>query len=322
MNQSGGVTSLPSRYRWALSNNKAPKSFDDLLSILLESRGLKESEFEHFLSPSYESSLHDPMLLPQAGAAVERISKAISSKEKIAVFGDYDVDGVTSSALITDVLIRLGAEVEVELPDREDGYGLSVEAVQRLAPNNKLLITVDNGTNAHEAVAAAISSGMDVVIIDHHTVSGALPPGALVVNPMLSSSNYPQSDLAAVAVAWKIATKLLEKEGYAGEERFLLDLVCLGTHADKRINRELKSSARINIQNINPNIDTVTPAAMRVASSIMRRVASMAYKPSTANTIKVTALTKNTNPKYSLNGSSTSNIIGRICLTNGLTRTA
>lgn len=228
---STGVQIQP-RYNWRLRTERRPQKPKDILSLLLELRGIGSEKVSDFLSPAYERSLHDPSLLPQSGSAVTRLQRALHAREPIAVFGDYDVDGVTGAALTSEVLRTLGGVVKVELPHREDGYGLSVASVRRLVPPAKLLITVDNGTSAASAVAEAIARGADVMILDHHAVTGALPAGALVVNPALPSSRYPTPWPAAVGVAWKIAAMLLKAEGRSGEETLLLDLVVLGTLAD------------------------------------------------------------------------------------------
>lgn len=223
---------LASRYHWSVKSARTPQTIHALREILLENRGVAPSAAEGFLAPSYEQGLSDPLLLPQSGAAVARIQRALRAREPIAVFGDYDVDGITGAALLAETLERLGGQVVVDLPHRDEGYGLSPEAVQRLVPPARLLITVDNGTSATAAVADAIGRGAGVIVIDHHLANGALPAGALLVNPTLPSSRSPRPHLAAAGVAWKIAAMLLAEEGRAGEERFLLDLVCLGLLAD------------------------------------------------------------------------------------------
>lgn len=224
--------SVPPRFLWRLRTDRVPRDVHELTRLLLEQRGVAQQETEQFLAPSYEASLRDPLLLPQCGAAVARIQRALQSSEPVAIFGDYDVDGVTSAALLADALELLGADVRVDLPHREDGYGLSVAAVHRLVPPARLLLTVDNGTSAATAIAEAVGRGADVIIVDHHAVTGALPAGALVVNPALPSSRYPGPLPAAVGVAWHVVRALYAAEGRAGEERQLLDLVALGTLAD------------------------------------------------------------------------------------------
>ncbi|TSC73044.1 MAG: single-stranded-DNA-specific exonuclease [Parcubacteria group bacterium Gr01-1014_38] len=225
-------TRLQPRYAWRLRSAQPPQSISALLSALLQFRGVGESAAAAFLNPSYEATLQQSAVLPQCGPAVARIQRALKISEPIAIFGDYDVDGVTGAALLAEALTGLGGVVRVELPHREDGYGLSVSAVRRLVPPATLLITVDNGTSASAAVADALSRGADVIILDHHAVTGSLPPGALVVNPALPSAQYPEPFPAAVGVAWKLAAALFAAEGRAGDERFLLDLVALGTLAD------------------------------------------------------------------------------------------
>lgn len=226
------VPRIAPRYQWEVRSPSSPRTADELLAVLLELRGVAAHAAEAFFSPPYAASLHDAALLPQCGAAVARLRRALAFSEPIAVFGDYDVDGITASAVLAEALTALGGSVLVDLPHREEGYGLSEAAVRRLVPPACLLVTVDNGVSAGEAVASAIARGADVIIIDHHAVNGALPPGALVVHPALPSSKYPNPGLAAVGVAWKVAASVLDAEGRAGEERFLLDLVALGTLAD------------------------------------------------------------------------------------------
>lgn len=223
---------VAARYRWRVRAPDPPRDRDALLRLLLGLRGVAAHEAEHFLAPPYEASLHDPLLLPHCGAVVSRLQQAIGAQEPIVIFGDYDVDGVTASALLAEVVGRLGGVVSIALPHRDEGYGVSVPAVRRLIPPARLLVTVDNGISAGTAVAEAIARGASVIIVDHHAVNGALPPGALVVHPGLPSSRYPNPDLAAVGVAWKVAAALLQQEGRVEEAKYLLDLVCLGTLAD------------------------------------------------------------------------------------------
>ncbi len=222
---------LAPRYRWSLRSAHAPETLDILVAALLEHRGLRGAAAGAFLAPAYDG-LPDPALLPQCAPAVARLQDALRRREPIAVFGDYDVDGITGTALLAEVLETIGGGVVSDLPHRDEGYGLSVGAVRRLVPPATVLVTVDNGTSATAAIAEAAARGADVIVIDHHTVNGALPAGALVVNPALPSSRYPAPPLAAVGVAWKVATALLAAEGHAGAEKYLLDLVALGTLAD------------------------------------------------------------------------------------------
>lgn len=223
------------RYRWRVTSPRVPRSLDDLLALVLGNRGVPAAGVAQFLAPPYDAALHDPLLLAQCGTAVSRLKRALTRHESIAVFGDYDVDGITAAALLAEAVTSLGGRVVVELPHRAEGYGLSLPAVERLVPPATLLVTVDNGMSAHAAIAAALARGADVIILDHHAVRSSLPPGALVVHPALPAGRYPNQNLSAVGVAWKVAAVLLAEEGRAGDEKYHLDLVCLGTLADSMV---------------------------------------------------------------------------------------
>ena len=211
------------------------------LVSLLVSRGFTASEtVDRFLNPRL-SDLVDPSRLPDMEKAVDRIWKAIEQNESIVVFGDYDVDGISSTALLVQVLTRLGAHITPFLPHRiEDGYGLSVEPLKRCMESwsPKLLITVDCGTGSVEAVEWARSVGLDVVVTDHHEASGAVAPAQALVNPKLGTEERIKA-LAGVGVAFKLCHALVKKGRESGVEaatntdlRDYLDLVGIGTIAD------------------------------------------------------------------------------------------
>lgn len=190
---------------------------------------------ETFLRPRL-SDLTEPWALPDMDRAVVRILQAMDKREPIVVFGDYDADGVTATALLVRVLRQMGAKVTPFLPHRmDDGYGLSVEATQRcveqLAP--KLIITVDCGTSSVEAVQAAAQSNVDVVVTDHHLPGAAPAPACAVVNPKRAGETAFQH-LAGVGVAFKLAQALaLRGRGLNAKDVLgLLDLVAVGTIAD------------------------------------------------------------------------------------------
>lgn len=207
----------------------------------LFARGLETSEaLERFMQPRLRD-LSDPCALPQMDRAVERIWQAIRHRESIAVYGDYDVDGITSTALLLQVLTRLGAQVTPFLPNRkEDGYGLGIATLQRCmeACRPALLVTVDCGTNSVEAADFARAAGLDLVITDHHEV-GETPATALaVINPQYVPDS-PLQVLAGVGVTFKLCHALVKQgraDGVASAADFdlrdLLDLVALGTIAD------------------------------------------------------------------------------------------
>jgi single-stranded-DNA-specific exonuclease len=208
---------------------------------LLAARGFRTPErIDRFLKPRL-SDLADPGALPGMDRAVARIAEAIGRQEGIAIYGDYDVDGVSSTALLMMVLNRLGARVTPYLPNRiEEGYGLSVEALARCVeschPN--LLITVDCGTGAQAAVERAGEMGLDVIVTDHHELAGTLAKPIALVNPKLGT-DLDTRMLAGVGVAFKVCHALVKygrEQGLTGADeidlREYLDLVALGTIAD------------------------------------------------------------------------------------------
>ena len=211
------------------------------LVSLLVSRGFTTAEtIDRFLNPRL-SDLADPSRLPDMGKAVDRIWQAIDKNEAIVVFGDYDVDGVSSTALMVQVLTKLGARITPFLPHRiEDGYGLSIEPLKRCLETGdpKLLITVDCGTGSVEAAEWARSVHLDVVVTDHHEASGPVAPVLALVNPKLGTEERIKA-LAGVGVAFKLCHALVKKGRETGvpaaaatDLRDYLDLVALGTIAD------------------------------------------------------------------------------------------
>jgi single-stranded-DNA-specific exonuclease len=204
-------------------------SIHPLVARILIGRGLREKEeVSRFLHPSLDD-LHDPFLLHDMSKAVERIHLAIQNKEQILIYGDYDVDGVSSTSLMLHVLRKLGAIVDYYIPDRfREGYGLHQAAIQSAKDRGiDLMITVDTGISAVEQASYAKSIGMDLIITDHHEPSAILPEALAVINPKKPMCSYPDKRLAGVGVAAKLSTALL------GEVPFpWLDLVALGTIAD------------------------------------------------------------------------------------------
>ncbi len=233
-----------------------------LTAQALLNRGIDtESAARAFLEPSL-SHLHDPMRLPGMGAAVDRIQRALNKNEKIVVYGDYDVDGATSVALLMDALTHLGAEPEFYIPNRfREGYGMNAEAVDKIqAGGGDLLITVDCGITARDRIEEAErlgtkravhdtlgldtlgddsmgldAPGMDVIVIDHHAVDDLRLPlnTAARVNPKLQGHDYPYEHLAGVGLAFKLAHALIGGDVESSDVlRSLLDLTALGTIAD------------------------------------------------------------------------------------------
>jgi single-stranded-DNA-specific exonuclease len=201
---------------------------------VLVARGLDTIETaERFLNPGLDE-LHSPFEFMRMEVAVGRLLAAIHAEETIAVHGDYDVDGITGSVLLATVLRHLGAQVEIILPHRlTDGYGLNPSGIERAAAAGaSVLVAVDCGITALEACAHAAKLGIDVIIADHHLPQEQLPEAVAILNPRLPDSGYPEADLAAVAVAFKLASALLERSGSKASGLAMLKLVALGTIAD------------------------------------------------------------------------------------------
>lgn len=213
-------------------------SAQELLPTVLNSRNLKGKELESFLQPDYSQDLADPFLLSNMQAAVDRITQAIKAQEKIIIYGDYDIDGLTASTLLYDVLHACNPGVEAYIPDRfEEGYGLNSAALKKLHKEDaKLIITVDCGITAVKEIASAAKLGLDVVVTDHHTVPQKLPNKAIaLINPKLPGDKYPYKDLAGVGVAFALVRALQQADPgilKPGQEKWLLDLVALGTVCD------------------------------------------------------------------------------------------
>ena len=217
----------------------------DLVTQLLLARGVADDDVERHRNPSLRAFLPDPSALRDMDTAAERLAQAVLTGETMTVYGDYDVDGATSAALLIRLLRDLGLEAQYYIPDRLlEGYGPSGEALVRLAEQgSSLIVTVDCGAMAHEALAMAHAAGVDVVVVDHHKCSTELPLTAALVNPNRldeSEIGAAHGHLAAVGVAFLLAiatVRVLRQRGFfetrAEPDLFaLLDLVALGTVAD------------------------------------------------------------------------------------------
>ncbi len=217
----------------------------DVVARALAARGLDVETAERFLEPRLRDLLPDPSLLKDMDKAVARLKKAIEGGEKIAVFGDYDVDGATSSALLLRFTRALGIELRLYIPDRlSEGYGPNETAMRQLAKEGiNLVICVDCGVTAHASLQAAKEAGMDAIILDHHTAEPVLPPAAAIVNPNRLDETLTEQlgCLAAVGVTYLFviaANRALREAGFYNEERpepdlrLWLDLVALGTVCD------------------------------------------------------------------------------------------
>ena len=228
-----------SRKRWlvapydkALASELAEEcDIDALVALILVSRGLSDPfEVEEFLSD--DQQLCDPFELLDMDKACERINTAIEQNEKICVYGDYDADGVTSTAILYTYLKSRGADVSYKVPERSEGYGISIAAVDLMHSEGvKLIITVDNGITAVKEVAHAASLGIDTVVTDHHLPQGQLPDAVAVVDPHREDCPSTFKEYAGAGVAFKVVCGL---EGVSGEELCGLyaDLAAIGTIAD------------------------------------------------------------------------------------------
>ena len=205
----------------------------EIIAQLLFNRGITEYfqivEFLQSSSPDY----HDPMLLPGMHKAVNRIKEALTSKHPVGVFGAFDVDGVTATAIISDGLGQLGLEIIPYIPDRlTEGHGLNYDAIQSLNRSGaKLIITVDCGITSHKEVEMASKLGIDVIITDHHMPPPLLPNALAVVDPKVEDSIYPFSELTGAGVAFKLIQGFYNYLGVRMPNT-VVGLAALGTVAD------------------------------------------------------------------------------------------
>ncbi len=227
-----------------------------LFDRILEHRGITSDKKAVFLSPNYDAK-HDPFLLPDMQLAVDRLVAAREKQEKITIYGDYDIDGLTATTVLIDALASFGFEhVKAFIPNRfTEGYGLTVDAIERIAADGaELILTVDCGSLSHKEITRAKELGVDVIVTDHHNVAPEQPPAIAVINPKrllqdypteyehyilnadskLQGKIYPFLDLPGVGVAFKLVQALQTKlPGLEpGQEKWLLDLVALGTVCD------------------------------------------------------------------------------------------
>lgn len=238
---------MPTSKIWQISpapDQEVLARFSDyrpLIAQLLFNRGFNDSQAAANFLNAGPDLIHDPLLFTDMQAACELIISHLKARHKIAIAGDYDADGVTSSAVLTETLNAFNAEVEVWIPDRvRDGYGLNRRLIDDIkASGAELIITVDNGIRAIEEVAYARSLGLDIVVTDHHMAGGEpeVYPESLVINPIIAKEVYPFRFLAGVGVAYKLACALIhfsKLDDTAKEllRQRVLDLVAIGTVAD------------------------------------------------------------------------------------------
>ncbi len=207
------------------------------LCTVLAGRGVSPEEAARFLDPKLKDLLPDPRGLKDMETAAARTLQAIDKNETIAIFADYDVDGATSATLLIDWFRQMGRDVTLYIPDRiDEGYGPNVPAMEKLAADHQLIICVDCGTLSHEPIAAAVATGADVLVLDHHLGGETLPPALAVVNPNRQDENDAPGYLCAAGVVFLMLVELgrqLRETGRQGPDLIaMLDLVALGTVAD------------------------------------------------------------------------------------------
>lgn len=209
-----------------------------LFERILIARGLDTPEKRRvFLKPDYNLTKHDPFLLPDMRKAVDRLKLVHQKQQKIVIYGDYDIDGLSATALLMDAFKKFGFKnVEAFIPNRfVEGYGMTIDAVDKVkAMGAELIVTVDCGSLNHKEINYSNSLGVDVIVTDHHNVAETPPPAVASVNPRFESHRYPFRELCGAGVAFKLVQALqTELDGLGeGHEKWLLDLVALGTVCD------------------------------------------------------------------------------------------
>lgn len=274
-------------WHWRGGNMQLPEETagleDDIVTQLLLSRGVDRSDLERHRNPNLRSFLPDPSEFQDMDRAAERIAQCVIARESVTVYGDYDVDGATSSALMIRLLQMLGHDASYYIPDRLlEGYGPSGEALVKIGgKGSSLIITVDCGAMAYDALASAETAGIDVIVVDHHKCLAELPRAFALVNPNRLDENETASShghLAAVGVAFLLAVavvRLLRQRGYFETRRepdlfSLLDLVALGTVADVAAIRGLNRAFVAQGLKVMARRDNIGMAALIDASRLNR----------------------------------------------------
>ncbi|MEX2043421.1 MAG: single-stranded-DNA-specific exonuclease RecJ [Patescibacteria group bacterium] len=231
---------------WQLAEN-APAShlerfrkYPRAVAQLLLNRGITDpKEAKAFLDPDYASGLEDPAGLKDLASAAGLLHGAIAKREPVIVHGDYDADGLTATALLADVITRLGGTVDTFIPDRyQDGYGVTTETLKKLKQGGAaVVVTVDCGISCAPEIAAGRKDGLKIIVTDHHEPPPQVPEAEAVVNPKRPGDGYPNKELTGVGVAFKLAQALigrsdLDEREREATEKWLLDLVAIGTVAD------------------------------------------------------------------------------------------
>lgn len=214
---------------------KSKYNISELLATILVNKNITtQKEINEFLNPT-RNDFFDPFLMNDMDIAIKRIKKAIENQEKVIIYGDYDVDGITSITVLKSFLKDVGLDVDYYIPNRlEEGYGLNKNAIDEIAKKEyKLMITVDCGISAIEEVDYANSLGIEVIITDHHEPGDELPNALAVVDNKRKDNKYPFRELAGVGVAFKVSQALAQSMNIREEEYLkYLDIVCVGTISD------------------------------------------------------------------------------------------
>ena len=215
-----------------ISHNIEPNIDRDILNLLYN-RNIKDSEEIHnFLNTSLDN-IHSPLLLKDVDRAIERVLKAKENGEDIWIYGDYDVDGITSTSLCYLALSELGISPKYYIPLRDEGYGLNKEAMDYIkSQGGKVIITVDCGISAHPEIEYANSLGLDIIVTDHHEINNGNPPAYAVINPKREDNEFPYKYLAGVGTAFMLIYALFDKLGKKEDLYKYLDIVAIGTVAD------------------------------------------------------------------------------------------
>lgn len=221
------------------SLNKEFTDFDELARQLFFNRGVKTAEeARRFLNPDYDRDLRDPFLIKNMDRAADRILSAINKNEKIIIYGDYDADGVCSSAILASFFKSAGYEnAEIYIPDlAKYGHGLNEKALEDIFKKKTgLVITIDNGISNYEEIEKLEKGGVNVIVLDHHIVPEKIPPASVIVDPRQKGETYPFRDFSASGLAFKVVSAILKKNSFglvSGWGKWLLDMAAIGTVAD------------------------------------------------------------------------------------------
>ena len=237
------MSSLKTTHRWAVAQQNpelekelsAGLGIPGLVARIMVAHGITSiEEGQLFLTPSLDRDWADPLIIPGMSVVADRVERAIRNHERIAVFGDFDVDGITSTCLLTEALRTFGADVTPFIPHRfDEGYGLSRAALDRVneLARPQLIVTVDNGIAAKEEVSYLESLGIELVVTDHHEPSDQVPQGVPLTDPKLEDEG-PSRELAGAGVALKLVQVLGERLGKPSYWRSLIEVAALGTVSD------------------------------------------------------------------------------------------